>query len=529
LASGNLGLAFSLGKSSDIFLLLGNYLFQKKLINCSPTHFAHSRIEASITALDKANKINTSLNHIYKELAYILHLSNEESDKIMTLEKKLEWMLLKNIPQEFLPSGNEMQENQFLKDEIKKIKTIHDHHSLGAFGNKDIRNDSSFLSDFEKENKHNGSGNLQAVEEGILEIKSSRFEKILEDFIWETGGLSSAMAGASKIARITYKVDSLQEKVLRDIASGLIAPTLVSYVLWVLKRANILNLKKLIFFNNNGQLLFQVAEILKLRLKIEVELKLISSIENIKDIDIQNEPETSILEKEKLDKSDKYAIVTINNNHQELNKILIKDHLKVFYFSLEDKNSRENHEGYIYDVAKDIGYKSIYSNVPRLIEAFFLPQMEMENAGTSQGNGRKDSIAVHRSFPDHEEKLVSKCVLHFTNKIFLASPFVYPYTDMRATISGLLKAFLRKPSSNEAKVWSNFLSTVYSFGKPLNFAAPYQVKDVYTILTNGIDLQSNGRWKEGSLSVTPRPLKKLIELSSKIGSRIHKLRKRIKI
>lgn len=101
----------------------------------------------------------------------------------------------------------------------------------------------------------------------------NRYEQMLASHAGATGGLSSAVAGASRFARLTVAASSATQQALRDIAASVAAPTLVGYVLWVLRRAEQLGLRRLYFIARDGQVLLEIARRLVGNLNIACELR----------------------------------------------------------------------------------------------------------------------------------------------------------------------------------------------------------------------------------------------------------------
>jgi hypothetical protein len=101
----------------------------------------------------------------------------------------------------------------------------------------------------------------------------NRYEIILEEHRWETEGLTSLFAGASRMARLTVPARDVREHVVRNVSAGVAAPVLVGYVLWVLKRASEQGLKRLYFVSRDGELLLEIASGLKEKLELDIELR----------------------------------------------------------------------------------------------------------------------------------------------------------------------------------------------------------------------------------------------------------------
>ncbi|MEM9514937.1 MAG: hypothetical protein AAGA42_08765 [Actinomycetota bacterium] len=107
------------------------------------------------------------------------------------------------------------------------------------------------------------------VQEGRL----NRFERRLAADASATAGFSSALAGASRIARLETVVSSGHEDAIRRVAAGVAAPTLVGFVLWLLMRAQRLGLRRLVFLARDGQVMRDLATRLIERLGLDIEAR----------------------------------------------------------------------------------------------------------------------------------------------------------------------------------------------------------------------------------------------------------------
>jgi hypothetical protein len=519
LASEKNEFAFTLGKPKDIFLLLGNYLFHKKLINCTPIHFANARSEAETTAWDKANVKEVTLFQIYKELAYILHLNKELTGELMVMESTLQWMVLKNLPDDLARKNLNLSS---LKNQKITKKTFYGNFNFEEHPDKNSFNGTqSFISLFDAEYKAhtkyidiNNYTDLKRTEVELFSLPYTRYENILNNYVWETGGLSSAMTGASNLERLYMQAAEADNNALIDVAAGLIAPTLVSYVLWIYNRSKALKLNRLFFFSKDGFLLYKIAGILKKKLHIDLELILISGSKSLEEV---TEP-------------DNVAIVSIfNDTHQPEIENFIKStgikNITICYFYLDNnqKNSIQS-EGYIWDSSTKIGYKNLLANIQDIVELLFLPQ---KAGNTIEGlDGVSAAVSDHANDNSHDEKaIIFSTILGFTEALFLHKPFINPYNDMRPSIANLIKSFGRSPSSTEVKIL-NKLSQCLSFENSKKIVTrPYKLTDLFFILQNG-DLHYNKYWSEGSLALTPSPFASVVKVGSKIGSRIKKMRKK---
>jgi len=91
------------------------------------------------------------------------------------------------------------------------------------------------------------------------EANPSRYEAILEEAVNSCGVGAAQLAGASRYARLTTSAETVHERTLRDVAAGVISPLLVGFLSWVLKQAEKQSLKRLYFTSRDGQLLYGVA------------------------------------------------------------------------------------------------------------------------------------------------------------------------------------------------------------------------------------------------------------------------------
>lgn len=87
----------------------------------------------------------------------------------------------------------------------------------------------------------------------------NRYETTLGEHAQATRGLSALLAGASRHARLHRACASPRDAHLRDVAAGVAAPVLTSFVIWTLLRASRHGIKRLYFTSRRGQVLFHIA------------------------------------------------------------------------------------------------------------------------------------------------------------------------------------------------------------------------------------------------------------------------------
>ena len=101
----------------------------------------------------------------------------------------------------------------------------------------------------------------------------NRYEQALERWSRETAGLTSMMAGASRLARLDDPPSEGSRTVLlREVASSVAAPVVTGFVLWLFDRARREGMERLYFLAREGQVLYEVARQLAARLGLPIEL-----------------------------------------------------------------------------------------------------------------------------------------------------------------------------------------------------------------------------------------------------------------
>lgn len=295
----------AVGSPNTNFLLLGNKLKALSLIDCTSEVFARVRADAEARAFLNAGGLDSKVNlhQIYAEVGMALRLTEAERDQLMNLELKLETEIIRLVPcaKELLQAARDRNERVvFLSDMYigsefiqKQLK----HHGLYLDG------DRCYVSSNHAKSKDSGElfrellrservapelvchyGNnswadVHKAKQVGLKVRPfpegnlNRYEEILESYTWATEGLSSAMAGASRLARLTVPASSPKQEALRDVSASVAAPILVGFTLWVLRRAQQLGLKRLYFVSRDGQMLLEIARRLIKKLDFSCELR----------------------------------------------------------------------------------------------------------------------------------------------------------------------------------------------------------------------------------------------------------------
>jgi FMN phosphatase YigB (HAD superfamily) len=273
------------------------------IVEVTPEAFARARIAAEQRAYVNLGVARTTLKDIYAELSLALHLSGEQCARIMNLECELEGDLLRVVPETrhrissarskdhqitflsdiYLPA-NFVKEQLVLRElcddtdrcyvssEFGKLKATGElYREFLAGGQASPELVSHFGNDLEVDVKAATRCGLKT--EHFIEGNLNRYERTLEDYAWETEGLSSVMAGAARLARLSVPVSSVKQQALREVAAGVIAPTLTGFILWLFARAQQTGIERLYFLSRDGQILIEMARRLAAKLNITCDLR----------------------------------------------------------------------------------------------------------------------------------------------------------------------------------------------------------------------------------------------------------------
>ena len=278
----------AVGSPEAAFLLLGRRLYRRRLIHCTPETFARARIEAERRAYRNARG-ECGLEAIYTELGQALGLSEAEGSQLATLEQALEAEILRVVPgaSERISSARALGSrvvfisdtylpSAFLQQQLAQhgLLTAGDgcyascEHQMskrsGTLFREVLRLEGVGPPSMSHEGNSQESDVVPALETGIGarlfdHANLNRYEELLEQHSYASEGLSSAFAGASRMARLAVSVAGPREEALRNVAAGVAAPALVGFVLWLLRRADKLGLERLYFISRDGQVLLQIA------------------------------------------------------------------------------------------------------------------------------------------------------------------------------------------------------------------------------------------------------------------------------
>jgi FMN phosphatase YigB (HAD superfamily) len=293
-----------IGSPQSSFLLLGRKLQKYDVLNCSAESFARVREEAENRAFKNAGGLDSavSLESIYREVGFTLRLSEEQLQFLQRLEIQLEIELLKPIPKtvqlinqlraqqrKIIFVSDMYLDSDLIKDRLRQFDLFREGDNLylsreyqqsklsGQIYKEVIRQEKVKAKEIVHCGNHKWSDVGSAKRSGLqvqpfLEGNLNRYEKLLESYTWTSEGLSSAMAGASRLTRLSFSEASPRENALREVAAGVAGPILAGFNLWILRRVKELGIKRLYFLARDGQILIDIFDRLMAKLDIECEI-----------------------------------------------------------------------------------------------------------------------------------------------------------------------------------------------------------------------------------------------------------------
>ncbi|MBI3997029.1 MAG: hypothetical protein HY352_05150 [Candidatus Omnitrophica bacterium] len=289
------------GSPAATLLLFGRTLHRQGMISCAGEKFARVRLEAERDAYQEVGS-RTTLHDIYRLIGARLQLTASAREQLMVLEQAFEARVLRPVPlmtarlRRWRAEGKRIAfvSDMYLSSRFVKERLVE--HGLFEEG------DVCYVSCEAGQSKRNGLftsvlcaervrphevthvGNQRNEDmvapkrlgirvEPYIAANFNRHEQLLDREGWVTEGVSSAMAAASRMTRLSIHVDKAREEAIRDVAAGVVAPTLIGYVLWVLEMARQHNINRLYFVSRDGQVLHELAQRLIKKLQQPVELR----------------------------------------------------------------------------------------------------------------------------------------------------------------------------------------------------------------------------------------------------------------
>ena len=294
----------AIGEPIDLFLLLGRKLLLAGEITCSAEIFARDRVHAE----ERANSLRhpATLEVIYRELVRSRGLLASRAESLAEAERQLERTLSRKVP------GADQLVNQ-PREAGSAVIFVTDTYFSSAFIEKLLRaqglyrpEDRIFASCECHADKslgllfpyvsrslgtkpsqllHHGNHAIADCRNGRLsgwkvrflpQANLNRYERALTAQAFATGGMSSLLAGSARSARLSSS-SADTPSAITTVAAGVMAPTLVAWMMWTLRQAKRDGLERLYFVSRDGQVLLDIAQRLQPALGTTLDLRYLYS------------------------------------------------------------------------------------------------------------------------------------------------------------------------------------------------------------------------------------------------------------
>ena len=292
------------GRPPDLFLWLGRRLAIQGTIDCTPEVFARARARAEQAVWKREGGLDShaGLTEFYTEVVQRLHLNEAAVPDLVTAELALEAECLRAVPAAHrlldrcqdlgMPvtfTSDTYFSSEFLKSALHRLGLQRPNSrclisSEAAMSKASGRLFKNMLSPERapEEILHIGDHphsdvaapqTLGISSRWCVAARLNRYEELLCDAAPATAGFASSLAGASRLARLEMEPRDQREAAICNVAAGVAAPALVGYVLWILKRARALSLRRLVFLARDGQVLCEMARRLVKKLGLEIDVR----------------------------------------------------------------------------------------------------------------------------------------------------------------------------------------------------------------------------------------------------------------
>lgn len=294
------------GRPESLFLLLGASLRKMNIWPETNGEFAFARQEAERRARRNRRSQEVQLSDIYAEMAHMFALTHELINQIETAECALESILLRPVaPAAQLVADARQQGKRvaYISDTYFPPPLLEDWLTRHGFLAPQ-QGDQIVASCVEGATKASGDifpkllsqwlmapSQLQHTgdnEQSDVRIPArlgvmvrhftstylSRYEREMECHAAGTGGLASIFAGTSRYLRVCKLPAEAQGALATqaELACQVAAPVLAAFVLWVLRRAKHLGLRRLLFVSRDGQVMLRIARPIAAKLGMTIEM-----------------------------------------------------------------------------------------------------------------------------------------------------------------------------------------------------------------------------------------------------------------
>lgn len=273
---------------TSLFRLVGAKLLARDLVTCAPETFATERKAAERRCYVNIGH-STSLRDIYRELRASIFMQGTdlnvfvdveldvEREQLFPIAKNLEYLAQERrdgrtivyISDMYLPDSfieKLLRENGIWREGDKLYVSAS--HGAGKASGKLFRIVLDDLGIAPKDFRFFGN-NPNADVKGARKAgvtphflplcNANRYEKILGGDFLRSEVYTAHLAGASKSARLQMQSHSAAKTAIHDVAAGVAAPMLFSYVFWILQTAHREKIEHLYFLGRDGQILLEIA------------------------------------------------------------------------------------------------------------------------------------------------------------------------------------------------------------------------------------------------------------------------------
>jgi FMN phosphatase YigB (HAD superfamily) len=392
---------------------------------------------------------------------------------------------------------------------------------------------------------------------------NNTYENILNAFEHDTMGSSVRLAGSSRYARLNVPCKTPCQAAVRIVAAGVLAPVLVSFVLWALHRADQEGVRRLYFSSRSGPILYHIARrLVNKGLDVPCELRYLyvsraalgcaspeGDDEDVAravpgEVDARlGEPAELVLaylQQEGLTEVGRSGIIDIGwtgSIHATLNHILeSSDDLDenvwggFFGLTLSEHKFRDSREAFFFDENLQVGWNPLErrSDIRSLLRAF-CPVAHGSVLGYRRNSS--DQIDPRLGAPRDVRRGTSKLdVIQQTIDRFLDAYVVDKeaarFTKiLRLPLARVIQSFWRRPGLEEAKAWGTSpLGVLPADESGGDLARAYAWSDLITFARYGMSVRRKSEgyptWHEGSLALSSGIIAYILRTVLRIKTRL---------
>jgi predicted HAD superfamily hydrolase len=288
---------------TSLFLIVGDRAACSGLWQSTAEDFRKKRIEAEAKARAGTSSREVTLREIYRELSEKSDLALEKSDALARLEMEVEAESLVQVPgsRDMVESARVSSNKilfvsdmylppEFIREQLATHGFWRDGDELYVSGEykcskadgllfmtalkrEDLRPAALLHTGDRRDSDYEVPSRLGIKARHLDRCFLNRYEQMLEEFSTDSGGLSSQLAGISRLVRLEHSTQTKHLTTLTEIASSLVSPVIVFYTLWVLKEAKDRGLSKLYFVARDGYLIKRIADSLIRALNFPIETR----------------------------------------------------------------------------------------------------------------------------------------------------------------------------------------------------------------------------------------------------------------